>query len=104
MRRAARKDGNQEHIAEVFKEFGFSTADTSALGNGFPDLVVGGNGVNVLIEVKDSAQPPSKRRLTDKERAFYDGWKGPIFVIESEEEADACARRLLEIMGATLHN
>lgn len=87
MRRAARKDANQAAIEQVFQAAGFSVADTSALGNGFVDLVVGGCGVNLLIEVKDGAKSPSDRRLTPKEEAFHAGWRGPIAVVETVDGA-----------------
>lgn len=96
VRRAARKDANHEEIAEVFKTFGFSVADTSQLGNGFPDMVVGWLSANLLVEVKDGSKPLSRRRLSEEEQAFHDRWLGPILVVETETQALEIARTLKE--------
>lgn len=71
MSRARRKDANHNEIAEAFSAFGFEVFDTSATGNGFPDMVVWRprNGY-ILVEVKDGLKVPSARRLTQAEDNF----------------------------------
>ena len=85
--RARRVDANQAALVAVARKMGCSVLDTSRLGQGAPDLVIGMAGkhgrVNLLVEVKDSAKPPSARRLTADEREFRDGWRGQYAVIES---------------------
>ena len=66
---------------------GATVAITSASGKGFPDLVVGYHGVNLLVEVKDGSKPPSKRRLSPAEIDFHTAWLGQICVVESVDEA-----------------
>ncbi len=78
-RRAARIDGNQNAVVEKLRRLGITVAITSALGDGFPDLVVGWRGRNVLIELKDPAQPESKRKLTEDEKKFRDNWRGEVY-------------------------
>lgn len=85
MRRAARIDGNQPELVKELKKIGAVVADTSRLGDGFPDLVVAYKGKNYLVEVKDPSQPPSKRRLTPKEKKFLGVWPAPCFVVETLE-------------------
>jgi hypothetical protein len=43
-------------------------------------------GNNYLIELKDPAQPPSKRRLTPDEKKFHAQWSGQIGVAETFED------------------
>lgn len=93
VRRAARKDANHNLIAEFFKSAGATVADTSQLGNGFPDMVIGIYGLNLLIEVKDGDKPPSKQQLTDDEFKFFHNWKGWVQVVHSIEDA----KRVLHI-------
>ncbi len=87
LRRAARVDDNQEEIVKSLRKLGYSVAITSAVGNGFPDIVVGGRNGNYLMEIKDPAKVPSKRVLTKDQQIFHSEWRGQISVIESTEEA-----------------
>lgn len=82
MRRAAKVDRNQAEIVKALRQAGYSVHDTSRLGGGFPDLVVGLHSVNVLLEVKDGDAVPSKRKLTKDESEFFDTWKGAVFIVE----------------------
>lgn len=91
--RARRVDANQSVIASAAIAMGCSVADTSKLGAGFPDLVLGVSTlkgrVNFLVEVKDGAKPPSARKLTTAEREFRDGWRGQYAVVSSVDELRA---------------
>ena len=81
MRRAARQDGNHGVIVGYFEKFGCSVWNTHQIGNGFPDIAVGKNSKTVLVEIKDSAQPASKRKLTGDESKFHKEWKGGVYVV-----------------------
>lgn len=48
----SRKDSNHEELTKVYLSLGCSCEDTSALGNGFPDALVGCAGVTDLVEFK----------------------------------------------------
>jgi len=87
MRRAARVDANQNAIVSDLRKMGCSVAITSALGKGFPDIVVGWCGRNYLFEIKDPKQPPSRRCLTADEEDFYIGWQGQYAIILNAEQA-----------------
>lgn len=89
MRRAAKVDGNQSDIVAALRKIGASVTPTHQVGNGFVDLVCGFRGRNVLFEVKDPKQPPSKRRLTDDEAIWFGNWRGEAYVIETAEQAIA---------------
>lgn len=51
--------------------------------------IEGKNGapLNVLMEIKDSAQPPSKQRLTEDEVWWHLAWRGQVCVVNSIEQA-----------------
>ena len=88
MRRAARKDLNQNEIAEHLKNHGWAIADTSRLGFGFPDIVASKGGYfTAVVECKDGSKPPSDRRLTEAEQKFRKNWTGPYVLAVSPEDA-----------------
>jgi hypothetical protein len=87
MRKYGKKDANHNQISDVFTKHGLFVADTSAMGNGFPDMVISLGGITVMVEVKDGAKHPSQRRLTPDEQKFHSTWKGWIVIIESEDDA-----------------
>jgi hypothetical protein len=80
-------DSNQSDIVAALRAIGASVSPTHTIGGGFPDLVCGFRGRSVLFEIKDPAQPPSKRKLTDDEAIWFGNWKGEAYVIETAEEA-----------------
>lgn len=82
MRRAARIDDNQNSIVSKLRQIGCSVAITSAVGKGFPDIVVGYKGRNFMFEIKDGNKPPSARKLTNDERKWHDDWRGKVHVVE----------------------
>ena len=87
MRRHARIDENQPDIVKTLRKIpGFSVAITSDLGNGFGDIVCGFLGVNGIYEIKDPAQEPARRKLTDKEADFHKAWHGHIRIAETAAE------------------
>jgi len=93
MRRAAKKDANQDEIVAALRDVGASVALTHQLGGGFPDVVVGYRDETFLLEIKDGDQPPSKQQLTRKEAEFHQSWRGQIAIVTSVEEA-------LRVIGA----
>lgn len=93
MRRAAKVDGNHGQIVAALRAVGATVTSTASAGAGFPDLTVGYRGRTYLLEVKDPAQVPSKRRLTPAQVEWHAAWRGQVAVVESVEEA-------LEVIGA----
>jgi hypothetical protein len=89
VRRAARKDTNQDALVKVAKRYGCSVAYTFQLGSGFPDLVVGIDGMfNLLIEAK---RPGGY--LTPDEAQFRDGWKGQYDAVYTPEQLAALVQK-----------
>lgn len=86
MRQAAKADDNQPQIVKAFRQSGFSVAHTHTIGKGFPDIIVGRNGINTLVEIKDGAKVKSQKQLTADEKEFHEVWRGTIIIIESVEQ------------------
>ena len=87
MRRAARTDANHSRVIAAMRKIGAVVTDTSAVGSGFPDLVVSFRGKWHLFEVKDGAKPPSARKLTDDQELWIAEQRAPVYVVKSEQEA-----------------
>lgn len=107
MRRAARTDDNQKEIVSTFRQLGCSVETTHTLGSGFPDIVVGCFGFNLLVEIKDGAKPPSKRKLTPDEERWHQLWTGQIDIVESSDDVLSLVQKyrgvrpqLIEALGA----
>ena len=87
MRKKGRIDANHSQIVRELRQMGATVLSLANIGSGCPDLLVGWRGKNVALEIKDPTQPPSKRRLTDDEKAFHLAWQGQVAVVETTEEA-----------------
>lgn len=87
MRLNARVDANQPEIVEALREKGASVVHLHPIGRGVPDILVGINGQNYLVEIKDGSKPASKQKLTSDQQIFHANWKGQVKVIHSVEEA-----------------
>jgi len=86
MRLKARTDYNQKLIVEQLRKLGVSVAITSMMGKGFPDLVLGYQNRNFLVELKDGAKPKSQKGLTMDEAKFFTAWKGSVCKCENIDE------------------
>jgi hypothetical protein len=98
MRRAARRDDNEQSIIKAMRAEG---AYVKVINDeGLFDLLVAYTGPSgfqhtLLIEVKDGAKPPSARRLTPAELKFHDEWPlSNLFIIIDPEHAVALLRSL----------
>lgn len=89
MRRAARVDANQQEIVQALRMVGATVQHLHTLGRGVPDLLVARHGGMWLMELKDGNAPPSKRKLTADEIRWINEWEGPVYVVESVDEAIA---------------
>jgi hypothetical protein len=89
VRRIAKTDANQPAIVDGLRAIGCSVQILAREGEGCPDLLVGYRGLNLLLEVKDDGQPPSKRRLTDDQGRWHADWNGQVATVENLEEAIA---------------
>lgn len=87
--RAAKVDANQKEIVEALRSIGATVQHLHAVAQGCPDLLVGRQGVNYLLEIKDGAKPPSGRKLTPDQVTWHSIWQGAAVVVKSVDEAIA---------------
>jgi hypothetical protein len=81
--RVPRRDANHAAIVRTFEAMGCTVLDVSSLPGEALDLIVGCCGIDARIEIKDDAQPPSKRKLTSSETVTFDSWRGRAPVVVS---------------------
>jgi len=76
-----RRDQNQAAIVRALRKAGATVVITADVGGGFPDLVVGWNGVTYLVEVKN------RTKLSESQQRFIERWRGgPIVVLSSLDD------------------
>lgn len=81
--RARKTDANHSAVVNHLRSIGWSVWDTSAVGRGFPDLVVSRLGHTVLVEVK-----AGKATTNELQRGFIDKWAGAVFIVRSPDDAE----------------
>jgi len=79
--RAAKVDANQGEIVEALRAIGCSVQSLAKVGGGCPDLLVGLNGRNVVIEIKDG------RGFTPAQKNWHRDWQGKAHVANTVQEA-----------------
>ena len=84
----ANTDKNQKMLVAHARTLGASVAVTSGVHKGFVDVVIGYQGKNYMVEIKNDKQPPSKQRLTDHQVKFHDEWNGQICVVKNVDELE----------------
>ena len=99
MRTRARTDRNQAEVIRALEKLGATVEPIRSIRPGVPDLLVGFQGRNYLIEVKT----PKTGRLSEAQKFWRDGWKGSKpFVIKTTDDVILWlslireARRVLE--------
>jgi Holliday junction resolvase len=88
---AKRVDLNHAEIVKKFRELGASVFDSSGIGRGFPDILVGFNGNTALVEIKSG----EKKKFTDAQLKFIAEWKGSVVARINDIEG---AERLINLM------
>ena len=78
-----RVDLDQRAVIARLEEMGFSVLNLSAVGRGCPDLLVGKNGQNFLLEIKSE-----KGTLTPAQIEFHKNWQGHCGVVRLESLGD----------------
>lgn len=85
MRAAAKIDANQPKIVEAFRQLGCSVQHLHMVGSGCPDLLIGCNGFNVLVEVKTPTG-----ELTNDQQDFIAAWRGDdVNIVRTRDDATA---------------
>lgn len=90
-----RTDANHKHIIDQLRKIpNLSVFSTHTIGKGFPDIVVGFNNKNYLIEIKDGDKFKSQKKLTAAEVKFHFDWYGQVSICESVTD-------ILKVIGFT---
>lgn len=81
--RAKKKDTNHNQIAAEFESLGCWVTDTSAMGNGFPDMLVYNFGAcnAFFVEAKSKYGKRNEQQVK-----FADTCPIPVYVIRSTEQ------------------
>lgn len=87
--RAKKVDVNQMEIVATLRKIGATVQSLATVGNGCPDLLVGFQGKNYLMEVKDGDKVPSAKKLTEDQVKWHKDWFGTVHVVESSKDAIA---------------
>ena len=87
MRRAAKVDANQSDIVAALRKAGATVQPLHAVGKGCPDLLVGYQRVNYLLEVKDGSKVPSAQKLTEDQVEWHELWRGQAAVVNDVKSA-----------------
>ncbi len=77
-----RKDANQKVIIDCLKKLGYSVLELDDVKNGCPDILVGKNGNNYLIEIKTE-----KGKLNELQQKFIERWNTRVYIIKNIDEA-----------------
>ena len=86
MRRAARRDVNEQRVTAALRACGAYVKQIN--DEGLADLLVFYRGHTLILEVKDGDKPPSARALTPAEAKFHAEWPGQnLYIVNSEHEA-----------------
>ena len=86
MRRAARRDANEDQVVSALEACGAYVKKIN--GSGGFDLLVWYRGHTLLLEVKDGRKPPSAQALTPAEQKFHREWPGDnLHIVNSPEAA-----------------
>jgi hypothetical protein len=87
MRRAAKVDENQSDIVNGLMLFGAKVQLLHAVGQGCPDILVGFNGKNFLIEIKNPDKPKGDQKLTPDQVKWHKFWTGQKAIAHTLDEA-----------------
>jgi hypothetical protein len=98
MRRAGRRDANEQAIIKAMRAEGAYVKQIN--DEGLFDLLVAYTGPSgfqhtILVECKDGNKPPSARALTPAEAKFHEEWPlSNLFIVISAEHAVALLKTL----------
>jgi hypothetical protein len=87
--RAKKVDVNQIEIVATLRKIGATVQSLATVGNGCPDLLVGFQGKNYLMEVKDGDKVPSAQKPTKDQLKWHKDWFGTVHIVRSVKDAIA---------------
>ena len=80
------KDASQDGIVAALKEAGCTVQDLSRFGD-IPDLLVGYEGRNYLIECKPAEGDKRQLNLNPKQVEWHAAWNGRVGIAHTPEDA-----------------
>lgn len=81
-RLASRVDKNQKEIVEALRAAGATVQHLHMVGKGCPDILVGIDGRNILMEIKNEIG-----KLTQDEWEWHTNWRGQACIVYSVGDA-----------------
>ena len=87
-----RVDANQTKLVQAFRALGLTVAITSGVGDGFPDIVVGGlmpcmcGSAHRVKQTKIVEIKSLTGILTPDQKEFHAIWRGQVDIIRTEED------------------
>lgn len=92
MKYGVKKDANHKEMVAAMKKMGISVLDTSHIGCGFPDLIVGIKNTILLVDIKNPKTAYGRRGLNKRQREFAETWTGsPIYLVKTVEDVQLLA-------------
>lgn len=81
----SKKDDNHDELTAIYLSLGCSCEDTSSVGAGFPDAIVGCAGITDMVEFK-----AEEGKLEPSQQTFYERWRGSeVWIIRSQADVIA---------------
>jgi hypothetical protein len=97
MRRAARKDGNEQALRAAWVAIGGSWLSIAPTVGGEPDALLGFRGRMALVEVKDGRKTAGNRKLRPGQVEWHRTWRGePVRVVLDVKGLELLAKELSE--------
>ena len=90
-----RKDANHNDVVQWFRDLLCKVKEVHMVP-GFVDVIVKCAGKTAFVEIKDPAQIPSKRRLSDPEAQFWADWGEEPLIVETQQDVIDLVQRLRE--------
>jgi len=82
------KDGSQDEIVAALRAAGATVQDLSRIATpGVPDLLVGYQGHNFLLECKPATGSKAQLNLRPSQVKWHHNWRGTAHVVRTPEEA-----------------
>ena len=98
MKYGAKKDANHHEVASALEAIGVSVIDTSGLGGGFPDFILGFRGDTLLMELKNPKTSYGRRGLNPNQLKWKASWTGGPYAVVDGVEA---AIRAVTVLGSS---
>jgi endogenous inhibitor of DNA gyrase (YacG/DUF329 family) len=87
MKYGAKKDANHDDVVSALKGVGACVIDMSNVGRGFPDLIVGFDGLTILVEVKNPKTSYGRKGLNKNQVKWKEMWSGGAYCVVDSPDA-----------------